>query len=441
MVAALASSVILSAPAFYNGYPLVESDTGTYVESAFTLKVPPDRAVGYSLFLWVASLRRSLWLVVLVQAFLVFLLLSRVLRMFSGVASPSRALGVAMLLALTTVLPWYTSQVMPDIFIGIGVLVVALIATERETSWPWRAAYATLFILATLSHFSHLLVLTGMVPVVAAIRLWRPASVARTNVIALATLAGLSWLTLPAVNWILTGQPFVSASTHVFMSARLYRAGLLTRFLRDHCGGQTWVFCAVKDEPVRDEGYYIWHNDGPLRRLGGFTANQEELRMLVRDTIRAYPLEVARDAAAQFAHQLVLFRFDYLRSFASWPDAYVNLIVKQRFPAEFNRYIGTRQYLGDLPLRAVTTVNTVTVIISALLILVTVAGLAAPRIQVFILLALAGVVLNAAVCATLSLAHPRYQARVIWVVPLLAAAVALCRAERTRSAAEPGEAA
>ena len=32
-------------PAVWNGYPLVHSDTGTYVESAFTGHVPVDRPV------------------------------------------------------------------------------------------------------------------------------------------------------------------------------------------------------------------------------------------------------------------------------------------------------------------------------------------------------------------------------------------------------------
>jgi hypothetical protein len=45
-----------------------------------------------------------------------------------------------------------------------------------------------------------------------------------------------------------------------------------------------------------------------------------------------------------------------------------------------------------------------------------------------------GVLLNAAVCGVLSGPHDRYQARTIWLVPLLAAGLALRPAPPVRTA-------
>ena len=45
-----AALLLLSVPVL-NGYPLVYSDTGTYLRTAFEGYVPPDRPVWYGLFL------------------------------------------------------------------------------------------------------------------------------------------------------------------------------------------------------------------------------------------------------------------------------------------------------------------------------------------------------------------------------------------------------
>ena len=42
----LGSACLISALAFYNRYPLVYSDTGTYIREAFLLEPPADRPIG-----------------------------------------------------------------------------------------------------------------------------------------------------------------------------------------------------------------------------------------------------------------------------------------------------------------------------------------------------------------------------------------------------------
>lgn len=45
------TAFLIIALAFFNRYPLVYSDTGTYIRSAFTLHPPVDRPIGYSLII------------------------------------------------------------------------------------------------------------------------------------------------------------------------------------------------------------------------------------------------------------------------------------------------------------------------------------------------------------------------------------------------------
>jgi hypothetical protein len=78
----LFAAFILLWPAIWNGYPLVFSDTGTYIASAFDQKVPFDRPIGYGDFIQFFSQGVSLWSVVYVQAFFAVYLLWQVVKVF-----------------------------------------------------------------------------------------------------------------------------------------------------------------------------------------------------------------------------------------------------------------------------------------------------------------------------------------------------------------------
>ena len=49
-------AIALIWPAFYNGFPLVYSDTGTYLESGFVLETPLDRPITYGVLIRIFSL-------------------------------------------------------------------------------------------------------------------------------------------------------------------------------------------------------------------------------------------------------------------------------------------------------------------------------------------------------------------------------------------------
>lgn len=76
------SALFLLTDAFYNGFPIVYSDTSTYIVSGFELETPFDRPITYGLFIRLFSFNGlSLWLVIFFQAFilsyLIFLLIKR----------------------------------------------------------------------------------------------------------------------------------------------------------------------------------------------------------------------------------------------------------------------------------------------------------------------------------------------------------------------------
>jgi hypothetical protein len=66
----IATTCLLLFDALYNGYPLIYSDTGTYLSSGFLLETPFDRPITYGIFMRISSLNGvSLWGVVSILFF------------------------------------------------------------------------------------------------------------------------------------------------------------------------------------------------------------------------------------------------------------------------------------------------------------------------------------------------------------------------------------
>ena len=76
------ATIISCLAAFYNQFPLVYPDTGTYINSGFMGEVPQDRPIFYGLFLRHISLHHSLWFVILAQAYFCSILIYKTLDIF-----------------------------------------------------------------------------------------------------------------------------------------------------------------------------------------------------------------------------------------------------------------------------------------------------------------------------------------------------------------------
>ena len=87
----------------------------------------------------------------------------------------------------------------------------------------------------------------------------------------------------------------------------------------------------------------------------------------------------------------------------------------------------TRAYDGRMPTRFVETSMAVLCALSLLFLVAFLAGSklnAGPQVRAYCLCILAAIAINAAVCGALSGPKGRYESRLIWVLPIIAAAVA-----------------
>ena len=152
----IACSALMLLPAFINGYPIVNPDTGTYLFSGFLLEIPADRPIAYGLLIRLFSFNgATLWPVVISQAVIVSALLTFLIRQYV----PSKqyyflsVLTIAFL-STTTSLSWIVSELIADVYTAIGLLSV-LCLFICETNKRTRIALYSILFIALCTHISH----------------------------------------------------------------------------------------------------------------------------------------------------------------------------------------------------------------------------------------------------------------------------------------------
>ncbi|MCC3155933.1 hypothetical protein LJ737_01700 [Hymenobacter sp. 15J16-1T3B] len=429
----LLTTLLLMSAAFYNGFPLVTSDSGAYIYSGMSLTVPADRPLTYGLFLRVFSLKHSLWGPVLVQSLLLAYVLWRSVQVFVP-RLRSHAARFALLAAVVWAsgIAWFSGQLMPDVFTPIGVLALALLVWGQPLALAERVVLGGLLLLASLMHSSNLLTYTLLLGVVAAggwvvgaVRRWMP----WRRLAAAAALVAAAWVALPGLHAAFGGGFTVSSGSHVFLMGKLVETGVLDRFLADNCADGQYRLCAFRDKLPNNAIDFIWSGNSPLAQTGGWDANRAEYRSIIGRVLlspRYYPVlleEAAQGTARQLTH---VAHGDGLTPFLDNTNPFWK--IQESFPFELKEYTNSQQNRGALQFEDLTSRSYLVLGLSALLLLgvLTTAYLrhALPAgLLGWALTLVAAVVLNAFTTANLANVLDRLQTRVAWVSVLAAAAL------------------
>ncbi|NTV84629.1 MAG: hypothetical protein HGA23_10075, partial [Bacteroidales bacterium] len=152
----LAGALIMMLDAFFNGFPIVYSDTSTYIAAGFELQTPIDRPMSYGLFIRIFSLNGlSLWMVVFFQALILSYLIIQLIRQFSDERSYLRnGLVIIIILSIFTSVSWTVSQLMPDIFTATAFLSALLIMIGKYNRRTLIFLFF-LYFLSVIMHMSH----------------------------------------------------------------------------------------------------------------------------------------------------------------------------------------------------------------------------------------------------------------------------------------------
>ena len=408
------AAALLLWPALWNGYPLVFSDTGTYLSQAIEHYVGWDRPIFYSLFLLPLHMTLTTWPVIAVQALLVVYVLHLVLRTLLPSSSAWWLLPLVGALTLTTSLPWFASQLTPDVFTGTLVLTLTLLVIEPLTKRE-RVGLAATATFMVAAHQSHVPLAFALVLVLLPFRRFERAALLWS--IAPPVLAVLALVT---VNLVAFGRASPSPFGNVFLLARVIYDGPGQDALRRDCPASGWRLCAFADRLPANADDFLWRADGTVALAGGAKLVSREAGAIIAAAVFAEPGPELRAGAWNSAQQLAHFATgDGLQPWA----ATVTPWIDREFPRfEATWHAASRQSAGTLEvtqwmqtLHIVTALSAIAACCALLL--------AAPRrhpASVFAIAVLVALLTNAAITGGLSGPHDRYQSRIMWLPPLIA---------------------
>ncbi len=418
-VAALTIPLLLIAPAIWNGYPLLQWDTGGYLARWYEGYLVPSRSTVFGLYLYFGE-GSHFWINLGIQALATLWILQLVLRVF-GMARPSRLAIVSAVLMLTTALPWLASMLLTDIFAGLAVLsLFVLVLHGDKISTAEKILLFAFTAFAGATHSATLAVLLGLCCCGWIARPWLRARMALAGMVhgSLTIVAAAAMLL--AANFALSGQLAWTPGGSGVAFGRMLQDGIVTQYLRDHCSTQRLKLCPYRNQlpPTADD--FLWGNS-MFNTLGRFQGMNDEMGFIALHALADYPAWQAEAAIVATAQQLT----DVATGEGTtvWiPHTYG--IIERYMPAQLAAVRAARQQHQELDFNAINRIH-VPVALGSMLLVVAIIGAAIRRRRIddlTMLAATAGLALlgNAVVCGVISGPHDRYGARMVWIATLVA---------------------
>jgi hypothetical protein len=410
---------MLMAPALWNGYPLLQWDTGGYLARWYEGYLVPSRSTVFGLYLHFGE-GSNFWINLGIQALATLWILQLTLRVF-GMGRPSRLAGIAVVLILTTALPWLASMLLTDIFAGLSVLSLFILVLygDRISTLEKLLLFAfTAFAAAT--HSATLGVLLGLCCAGWMVRPLLGGRIAVAGLVrgSLTVVAGATMLV--SANFALSGQfAWTPGGTGVAFG-RMLQDGIVTRYLRDHCPEAKLKLCPYRDQLPATADQFLWGN-GMFNTLGRFAGLNDEMGFIVTHSLAEYPLWQAETALAATAQQLMHVATG--EGSSGWmPHTYG--IIEHYLPAQLAPMRAARQQHWDINFAPVNWID-VPVALASMLLVVAILATALWRRRIDDLTLLAATVAlallgNAVICGVISGPHDRYGARMVWVATFVA---------------------
>ncbi|WP_300257639.1 hypothetical protein [Bradyrhizobium sp.] len=410
----VALPLLLIAPAFWNGYPLLQWDTGGYLARWYEGYLVPSRSTVFGLYLHFGE-SSAFWLNLAVQSLTTLWLLQLTLRVL-GLLQPVRLVAISLLLILATALPWLASMLLTDIFAGLSVLslFILTICGDRISAIEKFSLFVfTAFAAAT--HSATLGVLFGLCLVG---WLARPLLGARVPLAGLARgsltiLAGS--LMLLSANDALSGKWAWTPGGYGVAFGRMMQDGIVARYLNDHCPREKFKLCPYRNELPATADEFLW-GQSVFNSLGRFEGLNDEMGHIVVHSLADYPAWQAGAALRAMGEQLLHVATG--EGTSGWiPHTYG--IIERYIPAQVAPMRAARQQRWQVHFEYVNWLHVPVALASMLALVVLLGHWAARRrlddlslLATTVTLALLG---NAFICGVISGPHDRYGARMVWL--------------------------
>ena len=414
----LITSLAVMVVALYNGFGLTESDTGAYIEKGILNIIPNDRSPFYGWFIRYTSMWNSLWFALFAQCAILSYLLLKYIQLLQKKPLEFR-FGLFTVIAIVsfTCVSWVASYLMPDVFAGSLLLAILLYLSERSGKIMPLVLYAVIIFLSIIIHNSHFLIVALFSISLIVWALVKKYKTLLKRSLVLLCMSAMSWLLMCTIN-AANGYGFTfSRGSHVFMMGKFVEMGVLNVYLDNNCGKKNLKLCNYKDQIPAYSWDFIWDDQSPLYKTGGWDSNKVEYNVIIHDvfTTPRYIKMFAKSSATATLRQLSQTGAQDHTSFqGKWSSPWQR--IGTYFPDELNEYCASKQYNGGISGTNCNYIYYLFFILSTLWILFN-RGIFTKELFFIYCGILLFFLINAFVMATFSTVLSRYQNRVFWVLP------------------------
>lgn len=414
-------------PAFYNGFPMINPDTGTYISSGIRLDVPDDRSIGYGVFILLTSLDISLWFVIIAQAFILIWLIDRLAHKLLGGRLNDFLLAAIMLtVSITTSAAWFIGQLTPDIFAAI-LLLAALLFFLNLDNRKKAMTYGVLIFFLNAVHNSNVLIMLALSVILCLYfykKKWKPYLAGAKR---LFLISAASYIVMSGV-YLVDGNGFgLSPMSHMFLMSRMAENGILDDYLKQECSVTHYSLCDYQGKLGNRQWDFMWGGDFPHAKEG-WIAKKGEYNKIIRGALskpKYAGMFVLKSLEGTLKQLPLIFIADGLSPELENTSVYNS--IQTHFGHQLKEYKSSLQS-ADALRGAATSANLLIVLFAfASGIAVLYVGqkgkpeASANTIQWELIfgITILYLILNAFITATFSTVVVRFQGRVFWVLPLL----------------------
>jgi hypothetical protein len=429
----LLSIALLIGPALWNGFPLLQYDTGGYLARWYEGTLVPSRAVVYGLMLNAGEMA-AFWPVVLVQAALTVWVVALMLRTHGLGKRPWLLLGVIAVLTAISTLPWLTAILLTDIFVGLGVLALYLLLLRPGYfSRGERFALIALIAICAATHSATIAVLLALI--LAGLLVW----LVQPRQLPLARIGnGVLALTLGCVlvfvaDFVVAKRLAWTPGGFALSFGRMLQDGIVNKYLDDHCPDPKLTLCGYKNQLPDDADVWFWGS--PLfDKLGRFAGLGQEMADITVASVIAYPGLQFKTATIATARQLVAVHTGEGVLNSIW---HTYGTIRSFTPQLVAPMEAARQQRGEISFTAINRLDYPVALLSMALLPVIVLlawrRTIPPAFGEFAAVCAIALLANAFVCGAMSNPHDRYGARLVWIAVFAVTVALVPLADRLRT--------
>ena len=421
-------ALMLVCMAFFNGFPIADTDTHTYIGDLLPGQRPPGGLYGY--FVMLSSFHASLWFPVLVQGVLLSFVLVRYTGIVASAANMHRSeFYLPLLIAIVsfTGVSWAASALAPGIFAATLLLAVISFIVGKRPSAVGTLALFTLILVAVVMRPSHILTLT-LFSVGLATYGWRSArkELLRQSMLLLLPCIA-SWAIIGSMN-MAKGYGFaIVPGTPVYITAKFAENGLLGEFLERNCNDKHLPLCDRRANMPATVPTFLLLADSAMQAAGSKEPFLSQCRLIVRS------MAVTPKYWGMFFQKTVISALGQLTQVLPPPElpaygkgAALYQKVSATFPDESREYVTAMQHTDKISLSFYRPLYILVFLLSSAWLLLSWRKLPVRALGLIYTLVILFLVANALSTAVTAALEDRSQYSIFWVLPATNIIVLLC---------------